>query len=84
MELEETKAFGYDRAAGIYSLVENLAQSAGPLMFGYILIFGLSSGLKILTAGIILLALFFLMLSLGKACTVFVFLMETSISIFQK
>lgn len=63
MDLEETKEFGYDRAAGIYSLVENLAQSAGPLMFGYILIFGLSVGLKILTAVIVLSAFCFLLLA---------------------
>ena len=66
MELEETKEFGYDRAAGIYSLVENLAQSAGPLMFGYILIFGLSVGLKVLAMGVILLALLFFILSVKR------------------
>lgn len=64
MDLEETKEFGYEKAAGIYSLVENLAQSAGPLMFGYILIFGLSRGLKILALGVIVLALGFLLLSI--------------------
>lgn len=67
MDLEETKEFGYDRAAGIYSLVENLAQSAGPLMFGYILIFGLSAGLKILALILMLFAFLFLGLSIiGK------------------
>lgn len=64
MDLEETKEFGYDRAAGIYSLVENLAQSAGPLMFGYILIFGLSAGLKILALILMLFAFLFLGLSI--------------------
>lgn len=63
MELEETKRYGYDRAAGIYSLVENLGQSLGPVIFGYILIFGTSKGLRILCVLISIMALLFLLLS---------------------
>lgn len=63
MELEETKRYGYDRAAGIYSLVENLGQSLGPVIFGYILIFGTSKGLQLLCVLISIMALMFLLIS---------------------
>lgn len=66
MDLEETKKFGYDRASGIYSLTENIAQSAGPMMFGYILIFGISAGLKLLAVGIVILGCLFLVTSIIK------------------
>ena len=44
-ELEETKNFGYEKAMGVYSLFENLSQSAGSFIFGYILTVGVKVGM---------------------------------------
>lgn len=44
-ELEETKKFGYEKAMGVYSLFENLSQSAGSFIFGYILTIGVKVGM---------------------------------------
>jgi len=44
-DLNETKAFGYEKAMGVYSLFENLSQSAGSFVFGYILTVGVKVGM---------------------------------------
>lgn len=38
--MRDVKKFGVERAMGIFSLFDNLAQTAGPLLFGSLLIFG--------------------------------------------
>lgn len=44
-ELKETEIFGYENAMGVYSLFENLAQTAGAYIFGYILTVGVKQGM---------------------------------------
>jgi len=44
-ELKEAEELGYDRAMGVYSLFENLAQTLGSFIFGYILTVGMAKGL---------------------------------------
>jgi len=60
-----TKKFGYEKAMGVYSLFENLSQSAGSFIFGYILTVGIKTGMTVygLTIGIagVIFALFILL-----------------------
>lgn len=58
-ELKETEAFGYDKAMGVYSLFENLAQAAGSFIFGLILAKGVGSGMIIYGAAIGILGIVF-------------------------
>lgn len=44
-ELKETEEFGYGRAMGMYSLIENIAQAAGSFIFGLILQKGIGGGM---------------------------------------
>ncbi|MCF0106755.1 MAG: MFS transporter [Holdemanella sp.] len=44
-DLKETEDFGYEKAMGVYSLFENLSQSAGSFIFGYILTVGVKVGM---------------------------------------
>lgn len=46
-DLKETKLLGYERAMGVYSLFENLSQSAGSFVFGYILTVGIHTGMVV-------------------------------------
>jgi predicted MFS family arabinose efflux permease len=53
------KAYGAGRSMGVYSLFDNLSQTAGPLLFGAALILGYSmAGLLIGIAAAVLLMLF--------------------------
>jgi len=57
--LRACKAYGAGRSMGVYSLFDNLSQTAGPLLFGATLILGYSmSGLIIGIAAAVLLVLF--------------------------
>ena len=59
-ELHETKEFGYDRAIGLYSLFENMAQAIGPFVFSYVLLIGVKKGLFVVLTAISVMALIFL------------------------
>lgn len=66
-DLEIVKKYGYDKAIGIYSLFENSAQAAGSFVFSFVLIFGVSTGLNIVTGVIVILSFIFLLISMiGK------------------
>jgi predicted MFS family arabinose efflux permease len=57
--LRACKAYGAGRSMGVYSLFDNLSQTAGPLLFGAALILGYSmAGLLIGIAAAVLLVLF--------------------------
>ena len=46
-DIKEVGEYGYDRAAGVYSLLENFSQTAGSFIFGYILTVGFKDGMMI-------------------------------------
>lgn len=59
-DLKDVETFGYDRGFGVYSLVENGAQSLGSFVFGYVMVLGIGKGLVILLGIISVLAILFL------------------------
>ena len=59
-DLPEVEEYGYDRAFGIYSIFENIAQSVGSFVFSYVLIMGVGKGLTILAVSLCVLSLIFL------------------------
>lgn len=63
-DLEIVKKYGYDKAIGIYSLFENGAQAAGSFVFSFVLIFGVSTGLSIVTGVIVVLSFMFFLISI--------------------
>lgn len=65
-DLEEVRKFGYDNSLGVYSLFENAAQSAGPLVFSYALLIGIGHGLMVIAVALAGLALLYTMFS-GKS-----------------
>lgn len=60
-DMKEVKAYGYDKAMGVYSVFENMSQVFGSFIFGVIYVTGVSMGLTI-AAGVIFAAaaIFFL------------------------
>ncbi|MCR5023605.1 MAG: MFS transporter [Lachnospiraceae bacterium] len=64
-DLPVVEKFGYDRALGVYSLVENGAQSIGSFVFGIVLIAGLKQGLMAVSVVIVILAVMFFVTSMG-------------------
>ena len=52
--LKETEKLGYEKAMGVYSLFENLSQTIGSFVFGYILSVGVTEGMIVfgITIGI--------------------------------
>lgn len=64
-DLPVVEKFGYDRALGVYSLVENGAQSVGSFVFGIVLIAGLKNGLMVISTGIMVLSVLFFITSIG-------------------
>ena len=58
-ELPESQSYGIGRAIGISNLVGNIAQTAGPFIFSYILFAGVRNGLLYLAAGIAFLSIVF-------------------------
>jgi predicted MFS family arabinose efflux permease len=65
-DLEAVRKYGYDKSMGIYSLVENTAQSLGAILFGYIFVLGVDTGLKMLAGVICVLAVIFVLISCTK------------------
>lgn len=63
-DLDEVRRYGYDRAMGVYSLLENMSQVFGSFIFGVIYTYGVKEGL--ILAGGVLLALAFLFLIFGN------------------
>lgn len=65
-DLKEVKQYGYDKAMGVYSLFENLAQVFGSFVFGIIYVNGVRNGL--LAAGVVIgiAALLFLLFGAGR------------------
>lgn len=68
-DLDIVKKYGYDKAIGIYSLFENIAQAAGSFVFSWVLIFGVGDGLRLVAEVILILALLFVFssLTIGKS-----------------
>lgn len=65
-KMKETEALGYDKAMGVYSLFENLSQAVGSILFGYVLIVGVTKGMVVFGLVIGALALLFLLLGRGR------------------
>ena len=63
-ELEEVKEYGYDRAFGVYSIFENIAQSVGSFVFSYVLILGVNKGLTAVASMLAALSILFLFLGI--------------------
>ncbi len=63
-DLEEVEEYGYDRAFGVYSIFENIAQSVGSFVFSYVLILGVGKGLSFLASVLIILSLIFMLLGI--------------------
>jgi MFS family permease len=63
-DLEEVEEYGYDRAFGVYSIFENIAQSVGSFVFSYVLILGVGKGLSFLAGVLIILSLIFMLLGI--------------------
>lgn len=64
--LKRVEMYGYDKAMGIFSLFENMAQVGGSFLFGIILMKGVGKGLFIAGIGLVLLAFVFLVLGKEK------------------
>ncbi|MCR5024508.1 MAG: MFS transporter [Lachnospiraceae bacterium] len=64
-DLPVVEKFGFDKALGVYSLVENGAQSIGSFVFGIVLIAGLKKGLMAISVIIVILAVMFFISSMG-------------------
>lgn len=60
-DLKEVEAYGYDRAAGMFSLLENFSQTAGSFIFGYILTVGLQEGMIIYGIVILITSIIFVL-----------------------
>lgn len=58
--LKETGELGYEKAMGVYSLIENLSQTIGSFVFGYILLVGVTKGMIVFGITIGLCGLIFL------------------------
>ena len=63
-DLEEVREYGYDKAMGIYSLIENMSQVFGSFVFGIIYVNGVKTGL--IYAGIVIAAAAILFLLCSK------------------
>lgn len=63
-DLEAVRQYGYERAMGIYSLFENISQTGGSYIFSCVLLAGVQTGLYIVVAVIVILALLFGILNL--------------------
>ncbi len=60
-DLDIVEKYGYDRAFGVYSLFENIAQTVGSFVFSYVLIVGVKSGLMIIAVALSVLTMLFLL-----------------------
>jgi len=65
-DLDAVKQYGYERAMGIYSLFENIAQTGGSYVFSCVLLAGVKTGLYIVVAIIVTLTLLFGFLNLVR------------------
>lgn len=65
-DLEEVEKYGLDKAMGIYSLFENMAQVAGSFIFAFILMKGVEKGLIAAGAALGVLAVVFMVFGQGK------------------
>jgi predicted MFS family arabinose efflux permease len=63
-ELPDVEKYGYGRAIGISSVIDNAAQTIGPFVFSYALHIGLREGLLQIAGGLVALSLVFLMTSI--------------------
>ncbi|MEI7025493.1 MFS transporter [Paenibacillus sp. y28] len=61
-----TSVVGEGKAMGIYSLVENMGQMLGPLVFGFVSVFGMAQGVGTIGAAMFVLLALFMMLSREK------------------
>lgn len=64
--LPEVEQYGYERSMGISNLVDNLAETAGSFLFGYVLVIGLKEGLMLMGALVLILALLFGIFGKGR------------------
>lgn len=64
--LPEVKEYGYEKSMGISNLVENLAETGGSFLFGYVLVIGLKEGLMLVAVLVLILALIFGVVGNGR------------------
>lgn len=57
--LPEVEAYGREKSMGISNLFDNLAETGGAFLFGYVLVIGLKEGLILIAVLVLLLALLF-------------------------
>jgi len=55
-DIESVKKYGYERAMGVYSLFENIAQTGGSFIFSYVLLIGVKNGLIVVALTMTILA----------------------------
>lgn len=67
--LPEVEQYGYEKSMGISNLVDNLAETAGSFLFGYVLVIGLKEGLVLMAALVVILALLFGIFGRGRKGT---------------
>lgn len=65
-DLKEVHEYGYDKAMGVYSLFENMAQVFGSFIFGVIYMYGVEKGLLCAGAVILAAAVLFLFFAQGE------------------
>ncbi len=61
-ELNEVKAYGGGKAMGIYSMMESAGQTLGPMVYGFLLSFGMVEGIRdfmVIMGGLVFLFLLF-------------------------
>ena len=63
-DLKEVSDFGYDKAFGVYSVFDNVAQSLGSFVFSSVLVVGVEKGLNILIVALSAMAVVFFVSSL--------------------
>ncbi|MDR1473630.1 MAG: MFS transporter [Lactobacillales bacterium] len=67
IELQEVGLYGVNKSMGTYSLFENLGQAIGPILFSYVIVIGISTGILVLGAILLCLCLVFGFSNLFKA-----------------
>ncbi len=64
--LPECDKYGEGNAMGIYSMIENIGQTVGPMIFGSVLVLGYTDGIKIIGTAFFSLFVFYLMFAVSK------------------
>ena len=70
-QLPDCSWYGDERAMGIYSIFENLGQTIGPVVYGFLLGFGYQAGLSIMGGLLLILVLVYVLLMRMKGMSKF-------------